>query len=47
MDNAFKYFDKTKNNILRKNIRKFLDMKIKPGICVDLGCGAGNDTILV
>ncbi len=47
MDNAFKYFDKTKNNIPRKNIRKFLDMKIKPGICIDLGCGAGNDTIFL
>ena len=47
MDNAFKYFDKTKNNMPRKNIRKFIDMKIKPGICIDLGCGAGNDTIFL
>ena len=26
MDNAFKYFDKTKNNIPRKNIRKLVQM---------------------
>ena len=47
MNNAFKYFDKTKNNMPRTNIRKFVDMKIKPGICIDLGCGAGNDTIFL
>lgn len=47
MNNAFEYFNKTKNNMPRKNVRKFVDMVINPGICIDLGCGAGNDTIFL
>lgn len=31
----------------RKNVRKFIEFKINPGKCIDLGCGAGNDTIFL
>ena len=44
MKNAFEYYEKTKNSNTPKNLRTFMDMKTKPGICIDLGCGAGRDT---
>ena len=45
MENAFDYYEKTKNTMPRKNVRKFVEMNVKPGTCIDLGCGAGTDTI--
>ena len=45
MENAFSYYEKTKNTMPRKNVRKFIGMNVQPGTCIDLGCGAGNDTI--
>ena len=47
MENAFKYYEKTKNSNIPKNIRMFIDMKIEPGICIDLGCGTGRDTVFL
>lgn len=44
MKNAFSYYKKTKNSNIPKNLKTFIDMKIKPGICIDLGCGAGRDS---
>lgn len=36
MEYAFEYYKKTKNSNIPKNIRTFLNMKVKPGICIDL-----------
>ena len=47
LENSFNYYEKTKNYIARKNVRKFVELKISPGKCIDLGCGAGNDTIFL
>lgn len=47
MDKAFDYYEKTKNTIARMNVRKFKDMEVAPKRCIDLGCGAGNDTIFL
>ena len=47
MKNAFKYYNKTKNSNIPKNLKTFVDMKINPGICIDLGCGAGRDSIFL
>ena len=44
MSNAFSYYEKTKNSNIPKNLKTFIDMKIKLGICIDLGCGAGRDS---
>lgn len=43
--NKERYYNITKDMKPHKNIIKFLDMHVKPGKAIDLGCGAGRDTI--
>lgn len=45
MSNIQKYYENTENALPNQIVKKFLDMRIKPGIAVDLGCGAGRDTV--
>lgn len=41
-----KYYQKTKSNKPRKNVETLIKkIKCKPGVAIDLGCGAGNDTV--
>ncbi len=41
-----KYYDNTESNMPRKNVKYFIEnMKIQPGKAIDIGCGAGNDTV--
>ena len=47
MKNAFEYYYKTKNSNVPKNLRMFMDMKVEAGVCIDLGCGAGRDTVFL
>ena len=45
MRNIDKYYDNTKNSLPNFIVRKFVEMGIKPGKAIDLGCGIGRDTI--
>lgn len=45
MKDAQKYFENTKSNPPRPLTMKFIKMNIKPQKAVELGCGAGNDTV--
>ena len=40
-----KYYNLTKNSKPHLNVLNFLDLNVPPGKAVDLGCGAGRDTI--
>jgi trans-aconitate methyltransferase len=45
MGNIEKYYENTGNALPNPTVRKFIEMKIKPTNAIDLGCGAGRDTI--
>lgn len=45
MCNKKQYYKNTENALPNTIIRKFIEMKIKPSNAIDLGCGAGRDTI--
>lgn len=45
MNKIYKYYENTKNALPHKNVQKVLEMDIIPGNAIDLGCGAGRDTI--
>lgn len=45
MGNIHKYYDNTENNLPSKNIVKFINLKTSQGKAIELGCGAGRDTI--
>ena len=40
-----KYYENTKNSPPHFLVEKFINMNIKPKTAIDLGCGAGRDTI--
>ena len=45
MNKIHEYYKNTKNALPHKNVQKVLEMHIIPGNAIDLGCGAGRDTI--
>lgn len=45
MDDIKKYYENTKNLPPHPIVKKFIDMNVKVGKAIDLGCGAGRDTI--
>ena len=40
-----KYYDNTQTNLPHKNVKKFIEIEPKVGKAIDLGCGAGRDTV--
>lgn len=40
-----KYYDNTENNEPSKNLKEFINMEVQPGKAIELGCGAGKDTL--
>ena len=46
MRNIEKYYDNTESEKARNNVQYFVDkIKCHPGKAIELGCGAGNDTV--
>lgn len=45
MKNIEKFYENTKNALPHKNVKKFLELENKAGKAIELGCGAGRDTI--
>ena len=43
--NKEKYYNITKNVQPHLNVQKFLDYKLPPHKAIDIGCGAGRDTV--
>lgn len=47
MGNIEKFYENTKNSLPHENIKKLIDIETKTGKAIDLGCGAGRDTIFL
>lgn len=45
MGNIQKYYENTENALPHPMVKKFIDMNNNPKYAIDLGCGAGRDTI--
>lgn len=45
--NSIHYYENTKNAKPHKNIEKFMELNIIPSNALDLGCGAGRDTVFL
>ena len=47
MENIKKYYENTKNASPHFITKKFIDMHTAPKNAIDLGCGAGRDTVFL
>lgn len=47
MENIEKYYDNTKDALPHSNVRQFIKMAVTPTNAIDLGCGAGRDTVFL
>lgn len=45
MENIKKYYENTENALPNPTVRAIIEMNIKPENAIDLGCGAGRDTV--
>lgn len=45
MKNIERYYKNTTDAKPNYTIKKFIELKIKPGNAIELGCGAGRDTV--
>ena len=44
--NVEQYYENTESEIPRKNVKYFIEkIQCKPSNAIELGCGAGNDTV--
>lgn len=47
MENIKKYYENTENALPNPTVRAIIEMNIKPENAIDLGCGAGRDTVFL
>lgn len=47
MGNIEKFYENTKNALPHENVKEFIKIEKKVGKAIDLGCGAGRDTIFL
>ena len=47
MGNIKKFYENTKNAMPHDNVKKLIEIENKKGNAIDLGCGAGRDTIFL
>lgn len=45
MRNIERYYKNTENELPHDNIKQFIKMELQTGNAIELGCGAGRDTI--
>ena len=45
VDDIKKYYENTENALPNPTVRAIIEMNIKPENAIDLGCGAGRDTV--
>ena len=45
MRNIEKYYDNTEIDLPHKNVAKFIEIESNVGNAIDIGCGAGRDTV--
>lgn len=45
MKNIEEYYNKTETQIPHQNVKEFVEMKSTIGKAIELGCGAGRDTV--
>ena len=47
MGNIERFYENTKNAMPHDNIKRFIKIENKKGNAIDLGCGAGRDTVFL
>ena len=47
MGDIKKYYENTSGALPNPTVKKFIDMNVSPSNAIDLGCGAGRDTIFL